>query len=765
MYRQRAVLRRISRSTSVLVATGLFSSAVVNANNQNDDVFEEVVVTGQKTERSLQETTTSVDVTTSEDIEKYNISDLQDIYSVTANVVSTFGGSSFTIRGISNDNTTGVGLGDLATIYIDGAPMPREFVQGGATDLWDVEQVEIMRGPQSTLQGRNSLAGAVIINTVNPSFEWNGRMRVQAFDQGGEKRVGLAVGGPIIEDQVAFRLAGEWREGDGFVYNPTRKEYASESGATMFRAKVLIEPSALPDLSVLLTHTVDDREGPQSLSHYNTAESNWDNRTISSDLEHKNDTKLTLTSLNIGYDLSDELSFTSLSTLNKLSRIRQRDNDFTEVVSQTTLQRMNPKTFTQEFRFNFDNDHISAVFGAYYSKLDDSENDGFSRRVLFPESVGLADLLAKNPRVPSAVIPLVVDLYSSGVSFDASLGKPVEIETKALFADLTWFMTERFKLFAGLRYDKETQKVSSIQTVTLGELPAANSLGASLAPVIQGVNGFLQSEADKATKPDEVNDSSFNELLPKLGIGYDFTDDMNMAFVVQRGYRSGGVAVNSARASVHKFEPEFTWNYELSFRSQWLDNRLTANANVFYVDWTDQQVQVSLSDNGFDFETRNAGSSRLYGFELETQYEVQSGFNLFASLGRVDSKFLDFTTSIDDKEEDFSGNEFANSPRYSFALGGSLHVNNYFFSTSFSQIGGRFTRPDEDQSGGHDLKWRALLNAKVGYKTDSYGIYLVGSNLLNHEYIDSNFEVGNKGLNIARYGKPRVIGLSFEAGF
>lgn len=188
----------------------------------NDDpsfAVEAVIVTGEKASRSLQQTVASVAVTTAARIERENIQTFYDVVARTANMSETYGKTGFTIRGVSNMNVSGGGTGGLATVYVDGAALPIEAVYGGPLEMWDIGQVEVLRGPQSTLQGRNSLAGAVVITSANPTYTPQFRARI-GLASGDERTVALAAGGPIVTDQLAFRAALEKKDSDGFVYNP-----------------------------------------------------------------------------------------------------------------------------------------------------------------------------------------------------------------------------------------------------------------------------------------------------------------------------------------------------------------------------------------------------------------------------------------------------------------------------------------------------------------------------------------------------------------
>lgn len=153
---------------------------------------EEIVVTGEKTERSLQETTASVSVVTARRLEQENIQKLSELFERTANVSEFYGSSGFTIRGMANQGVSGGGDAALATIYLDGAPMPQSITFGGPTEAWDIRQVEIFRGPQSTLQGLNALAGAVVMRSNDPTFEPEFRARALIADP---QETGIAVAG------------------------------------------------------------------------------------------------------------------------------------------------------------------------------------------------------------------------------------------------------------------------------------------------------------------------------------------------------------------------------------------------------------------------------------------------------------------------------------------------------------------------------------------------------------------------------------------
>ena len=157
--------------------------------------------------------------------------------------------NSLTIRGINRFGAGGTGV--TSNIYIDGLPLNQTGLTFGLESVWDTAQIEVLRGPQSTVQGRNALAGAVVVQTADPSYDWLFKGRARVAEHGTEQYA-ATVSGPIIEDQVAFRLAADYQTRDGYidVVNPTTGELADQDflESTLIRGKLLLEPNAISDL-------------------------------------------------------------------------------------------------------------------------------------------------------------------------------------------------------------------------------------------------------------------------------------------------------------------------------------------------------------------------------------------------------------------------------------------------------------------------------------------------------------------------------------
>jgi outer membrane receptor protein involved in Fe transport len=748
---------------AVLVAVCCLGTTAAHSAVNESRQIEEVVVTGQKIARSLQDTVASVSVVTSFDIERENLISVADVLNRTANASANAGGTGFSLRGVSDSNVTGAGLGELATVYLDGAPLAPDSINVGPLDIWDLEQIEILRGPQSTIQGRNALAGSIVMRTVDPSFQWEAKGRVIHNDDGDGSRVAMAFGGPIIDNQVAFRVAAETSESDGFVFNTTQNDFASKNAADMFRLKLLIEPDAIPELKVRLSHMVDERQFGLRDSFFD-APSSFSNRLIGNNRPTFDRSDTDFTVAEIDYEISDAIIATYIGTYSDVDRSYARDLDFGPTDESYNSFLANTETTTHELRFTFESESISALVGVYSSDLDNAESASSS--TLFFDVVQdfrLVEVL-QGQGLDATTAGFVASFYSEPFIIEANRRQPLRMQTEAIFADLTWELSNNWTLLAGFRFDQESQEIEVSQVVkVISPFPNPADFPAQLAPVIGLVNGFLQLQADQASDPEQNLDTDVNAFLPKIGAIYHINDWQNVGFVVQRGYRSGGVGVNTARATTHQFDAEFTTNYELAYRSTWLDNTLTVNANAFYTDWEDQQVTVFFSGNGFDFETQNAGASHLFGFELESRYVFSTHLDAYLSIGYTQTEFDDLDVLIDGTVLDLSGNEFPSAPAWTIAVGSTWQNDfGWFANVAVNHTSESFNIATQDQSAGPALPARTLVNAKVGWKNQHLGIYLAGRNIFDDEFFNTTF-TDTLGQNLGRFGEPRIFGLTVEA--
>jgi outer membrane receptor protein involved in Fe transport len=757
-----------------LTAHTAAQAADAPANAEQTTAVEAVIITGEKTSRTVQQTVTSVAVTTAARIERENIQTLYDVVNRTANMSETYGKTGFTIRGISNSNVSGGGTGGLATVYVDGAALPEAAVYSGPLEMWDIGQVEILRGPQSTLQGRNSLAGAVIIRSTDPTFDWRFKARATAAS-GDERSLAFAGGGPLIADQLAFRLAAEKKESDGFIYNPTRHEDTDAVDNLSVRGKLLLTPTALPDLKVLATYAYNKRKAGYLFTYSRTDTPDYyDHRVDYSNDPQHTDASVNIFTLESSYKLSDTLSLTGIASWNKVDSLGSYDTDYTAARIAYGTREQTIKTASQELRLNYDGERLKGLVGLYHAKRDTQDQTISITNVAFPKATlvsvlsstllaGVANPTPTQQATAAATANGFATLYVAAlpvIPVDYSGSQPEVVETTALFADGAFAITPKLSLLGGLRYDHEENTGSSVQKAAFaGVYPTATGGLAPYGSYVALVNQFVAGMVAQAGSTAPESTRKFNAFLPKVGVKYDWTGDIATSLTAQRGYRSGGATVNIARSTVSPYDQEYTWNYEAALRTAWLDGSLTVNANAFYVDWKDQQVTVNLGLNTYDYQVENAGKSHLYGFELEVAQRIDAQLSWYASLGHTRTKFDDFQVAVGTTTTNLSGAEFPYAPHWTLSAGVDYrwtnglvgHLDGNYRSKSFQQA-------DINQSDEDVVKSRLLFNGRFGYEREHWGLYAFGKNLLNATYSQyTRYDVP-----IALLSEPRVIGVTLE---
>ncbi|MBZ6378537.1 hypothetical protein B5C34_12380 [Pacificimonas flava] len=727
-----------------------------------------IIVSGEKIDRTLQDTVTSVSVTTAEQIAVRNIQTLQEVYNRTANVSETYGSYGFTIRGMDNRGVSGGGDAALATVYVDGAPIPSTALHGAPTDTWDVEQVEIFRGPQSTLQGLNSLAGAVHVRTRDPQFYWGGRAQARATLEE-EFQVSAAGGGPLVEDELAFRVSADFRDERGLIYNPTRDEYSDALEAVNLRGKLRWTPEALPGFDAVLSYTHYDRDGAYYYSYSDlSVDDIYDDRRNFSDTENTGKTNVDIATAELSYEISPQLTLTSITSYNDVVEDNQFDADFSPATDGFGSQDRAFETLTEELRLTYEGERLNGVFGLFYYDRDQVlQTDS---RSLVPVPTATAEALLVSGLVgmgfpqaqAEALAPTIVSAYTAQlpvIPVDYVSYAPNSVETYAVFADANFALTDRVNVIAGFRYDHEDSRIAVEQDgIFAGTYPTSTDplFAQAFLALNAGIEGLISSASGSLPETDE----SFDAFLPKLGVELSWSDDLTTAFVVQRGYRSGGTSFNVQTSTPYSYDPEYTWNYELSLRARPAPG-VQILANAFYVDWSDQQVTVQGPSGIYDTFTANAGESHVYGFELEAQHHVNASFDWYASVGHVQTEFDEFT--VDPNEgavTDLSDTEFAYAPDWTLAAGANFRSGNFVGNINASYRSSVYSTTGVNQVQ-QRLDERTVVNARIGYDFGDAMLYVFANNLLDEDYI----QYLNPVYNVAVVGDPRIVGIGLEVGF
>ncbi|MEO0688968.1 MAG: TonB-dependent receptor [Pseudomonadota bacterium] len=759
-------IRTLSRLSAALIAT-TSSMALAQDNEIEEETFdnESIIVTGTKQNKSLQETDASVAVVTSEQIDDQAVFDLSDallrVPNVNLNPGSVF---NFSIRGIANRGAGFAGTGQTANIYVDGMPVANEGLTG-AFNLWDVSQIEVLRGPQATVQGRNALAGAIIMQTEDPQYDWGAAARVLV---GTEEtfQASAMITGPIIADQVAFRIAADYRERDFDGFNAIVQEPRGEGDATTLRAKLLVEPEAISGLRVEFNGQYEETFSSGSNTSVNgpaitdpAAEDydpfsliSFDGRAGVVDFEAKR----FITDLT--YEFSENWYFAAVLGYEDIDRRITNALDSGD-------QRLD-ETYQIDARLHFDYDRLSGWVGGYY----------------FDQSQSFDSVLNIQP----STFGLIADPPSSLIAISSAFDR--QTENIAIYGELTYEITDRLSINIGARYDTEEVDDTGIQgSVAVTPETCTVELAPGFAvPCIVAAAGLAGGDEGEFS-------GDFDAFLPKVAVRYQFTDDQSIAFTFQQGYRAGGADTVTAApgagqlpvTNIESFEPEFLDNYELSYRSLWLDGDLVINANAFYSEYQDQQVRIPVPP--FDFRTLNAGESEIYGFELSADYEMSSVLDIYAGLGYAKTEFIDFPFAVRSDAAgnieplpnipelaNLAGNEFQGAPNWNANFGASYRdedglfgsINANFTDSQFSDV----ENFAEDAVGSF---W--LVNARIGYDFDGLRISAFANNLLDERAftslnnsttnLDGDGSITNGVIRGFSFTAPRFYGVEFEYRF
>jgi outer membrane receptor protein involved in Fe transport len=645
-----------------------------------------ITVTGEKINRTLEQTQSSVVVVTEQQLREKADRDLVDVFARTPGVYSQAGNENWGIRGVpvsGFDDQGPATLNGAVSVYVDGAVQPNRALTLSPVPLWDVEQVEVFLGPQSTTQGRNSLAGAVVIQTKKPTFQPSFSAQTNVGNYG-EHGAAVAGGGSIVDDKIAGRIAVDYSEGDGYIRNTSLNEDANPRRTSNTRGKLLILPN--DDTDVLLTYAHSEhRQGDRSTMRVNGKPSYYD---ISSNTRAFDNLKQDTLSAKVDYRLNDAWTLTSLTANTHTDYSNRLDFDQSAAANQVILRKQDGDLFSQELRLNYASDTVKSFVGAYYGH----NTNNFHDKLLFDD-----------------------ELFGT-VKGDT------KIENKAVFGEINWTFAPRWTLITGLRYDHETNDTDVKE------------------------DDFSEPGKDKQTS---------DSVLPKLGINYELATDQYLGFMVQKGYRGGGVNVR-AGSGHEAYDPEYTTNYELSYRGSFMDKTLRTRANVYYTDWKDQQVSVLNPQTEF-LDVFNAGRSDIKGLEVSVEKDFGEQLTLTAGASVTDGKYKDFVTS---DGRDMSGEDFLFSPKYKMSLGGTYRWNDRL--TLNTDVIYQSTAPSEyefDDAGQvtgerrSDNYWLANFNAE--YKiTKNVAVSGYVKNAFDKEYVTNN-----RNDDIIDVGAPRTVGL------
>lgn len=695
----------MKRTTALLMSC--FSAAAVHA---QASTISEILVTAEFRDTPLQQQGASTSVLTGNELQLRAAQHLEDVLNVAPNVNYASGASRarfFQIRGIGERSQFVEPLNPSIGFIIDGIDFSG---LGTAGTLFDVEQIEILRGPQGTLHGANALAGLINITTMAPQEEpaLTVEATAAAYDTWS---AGITGTGPLIADRLLYRLAVNVYESDGFIENDyLDRDDTNNRDETSIRGKLrwLAGDSDTLDLTLLYTD-IDNGYDAFSL----------DNRR---------------------HTLSDQPGKDTLQST-ALGLHWQRSGDRVSTEASLSLA-------TTETDYGYDEDwsFVGIAPGWEYSSFDlyQRERDSYSAelRVLSTEPMLLAGL-SSDWVAGVYYLGDREDLQRSYTYLERDFSSTYDTDTLAAFGQLDTALTDQFTLVTGLRLERRETDYADNNEVS--DDPGETLWGGRLSlEYTLDANRMLYAGVSRGYRANGVNAG----ILASSGI----SDDPD---------------ITAGLARLSTYDEESLLNYELGFKASTRDNSLRTRLAVFYMDRSDQQVKGSLviprSDGSTAFidYTSNAAEGNNYGLELELDWQASDRLSLYANLGLLETEFDRY---INADGEDLSGREQAHAPAYQYAAGGQLDVGAGFYLRMDFEGKDDFFFSDR-----HDVKSPSqdLLHMRLGYIADNWSLALWGRNLTDEDYYVRGFgSFGNDPRKeyivepYYQFGEPRLVGVS-----
>lgn len=762
-------MRYCARAAVPAVLLLLITSPVMAA----DALIEEIIVTAQKREQALEDTPISITAFTGRAIEDLGFRQSVDITAQTPNFNVGYpngdtGVPALFIRGVGLNDFAVLNQGPIAS-YVDEVYISSNAAQ--IFQLLDVDRVEVLRGPQGTLYGRNATGGAVNYYTRKPGEVWNGWGRATIGEWNSTKFEG-AVGGPI-SDTAGIRAAILKTDSDGWMKN--RFTGHDQQGVDELAWRVIFElaPSDAFD-AMLNLHGGETKSDSVQYRHLGTwPEPFWfgDNCSDSEiralgcvditgyneqldytnpvtgeessavpgysegsyDYEDNNDTSFWGLSLHLDWDIGNDLTLTSITAYDEVDDARPEETDASPADVLTGVLGVEQETFSQELRLSQQKAGWNWLAGVYYLKDQADDRTSFDLlRLLRPSLIGVDDPAVCGPLVPAGN---PTGFCPDQFVFEQISGTEQEIESFAVYGDATFDLSEAWRLSFGLRYTDEQVEQNA---AFFYDEPAAGS------PLI--------------TANDEK--TSFDNVSGRVVLDWRLSEGVMLYGSLSTGFKAGGI--QSTTDGSFPYDAEDLISYEAGFKTSLAGGTMQLNGAVFFYDYSDLQVfqfvNIGNPPTPVSLLT-NASDAEILGAELEFQWIPVENVYLNMGLGLLDTEYKNF---IDDLGNDFSGNKITLAPDVSFNGLAQWDIP-VSFGTFTLQVDWNFQDKVYFDSLNNELLsedsyW--LWNGRVAWSSadERWEIAAFGRNLGDEEYLSYAFDLSFFGFHEQMLGTPRMFG-------
>lgn len=695
------------------------TSGVATAQSPNDDEGDgsDILVTANRTGATrLSDTALAVTAFSQDTLDKTGIKDVRDLTALTPNLQVTQNASfsQVYIRGIGSNNVFG-GSDPSSTIHLDGVYLARPASY--LSNFLDVERIEVLRGPQGTLYGRNSVGGTINVVSRRPGSQLEARLQATGGNYGLARLEGY-ISGPVAGDTVGASLSLLASRRDGYLRNVVPGVGDADNEGTMgARAQIRLTPSA--PLEIVLRGDILDSDDAlagyvkllQTTTDPLANSVLGDFRRVALNVQPGSKRRQWGGAGEVTYALGGGIDLKSLTAYraNRLTQVG--DTDGTALNIRRTDQFEDQHQFSQEVNLTGKTGGLTFILGGYY----------FDEHIVVDSSV---TTFASNLR--------------------ANFSPVIDTSAWAGFAQGTYALTDWASLTAGIRYTRETkdfaQRATNFSTVT--GLPLAT---------------YPRTYSVSAT---------YDAWTPKFGVELRPTEGVLLYASATKGFKSGGYNFSSANPA-QGFAPETLWAYEGGAKLTLFDRLLRLDATYFHYDYTDLQVQSFLTPGVIDIT--NAADAKVDGVEVEAVLRPARMLQLGTNVAYLDARYANYTSALlpGNIAFDASGNRLNLSPKWSYGLWAQADVpvgdGSLFARGEYSHRTRQFFTAANrglDQQAPY-----SLVNASIGYSFpgDHFEVIAFGRNLGDTDYVTSTASFAS-GI-VGRVGEPRTYGLRLVAKY
>lgn len=729
------------------------------ANAQDGMALEEIIVTATKRAQSLQEVPIAVTAFSADTIEKTRMQNINDIASQTPNFIIGQQGPTapeLTIRGIGSTDRES-GSDRSVVVFVDEVYIGRS---GASTfDLFDLERIEVLRGPQGTLFGRNVVGGAISLITASPSQEFEAKIAATAGDRGLAELKGMINGG--LSETVSGRASMSYKSQDGFYTNRRFNNRSSnDTESISARGKLKFDPS--DNLSILVSADIssDTVKGVASKVTQGAA----------------SDADFVAALAPFGPFVPDADLFTVSN--NKFGDIDRSLYSLTGRIDWFT--KLGDVTIIPAFR-HAEYDELRDIAGIGFSGTG-TLSRGFESTAINDESY---DALSFEARIASPVdsdsaLSWIVGAYFLNEEIDreqirerqanTAFSRPLfdqhnDASSQAIFGEFGYTFADRLTVTVGGRYTKDKKSF---------DMAIINTLSAAEQVAIEADLGRATSLAPALSEYSTAASDTWSEFTPKLTVGIDVTDGVMVFATLSEGFKSGGfvgLAATEAEA-VQSFAPETARNTEVGIKGTFFDSRLQLSASFYAIDFEDLQLRLRILTIPGDVTSAvitiiNAGEAEIDGVEFEFAALLADGFTLRGSFATLNTEIVGVTEQTQDVLT--LGTDLQRAPDGTWNLsaeyetdvgGGALSIR-----AGYRYVGDHYFDLNEQASGFES--GYGLLDGRIAYTgaDDSWELSLWGKNLADESYRThvQSIRAGRSG--ITQIGEPRTYGLTFTKWF